>query len=252
MLFEGTEARYQQLADELTRQIQSGALKPRQRLLSEPALAKNYGVSRVTVRGAIGILERRGLVVRRRGVGTFVVGVRVRQELSRLGGFIDAMVDQGLQPHARLLEYRLVTLSPLLADRIKHDDAMLLVRQFWIEDQPVSLTRAYLHPDAAAASWRDVEDHTVVQIIERFTKRRIEKVDVKIRADAAGEQAQYLGLHAHEPMLVFERTSDAEDGCGLEFTTWFLRPDVYEFGMQMHGPFELADGFHHPASLLAQ
>ena len=68
MHFEGTDARYHQLAEELTRRIGARELEPKQRLASEPDLARQFGVSRVTVRSAIGILERRGLLVRRRGV----------------------------------------------------------------------------------------------------------------------------------------------------------------------------------------
>ena len=103
VLFEGTDARYHQLADELTRQIRDRVLEPQQRLLSEPALARQFGVSRDTVRAAIAVLERRGLLLRRRGVGTFVAGPRVRQDPSRLGAFYEAMIGQGLRPEPRRL-----------------------------------------------------------------------------------------------------------------------------------------------------
>jgi GntR family transcriptional regulator len=244
--FNGTDSRYRQLADELTRQIRSRALKPRERLVSEPSLARQYGVSRVTVRSAIEILESRGLVVRRRGVGTFVTGARVRQDLGRLGAFYEEMVDQGLKPQATLLEFRVVTPPAAVVKRLGRDTAALMVRQFRLDDRPVALTRAYLHPDAARASWAVAEETTAVQMLVRFVKARIENVDVKLRAEAAGEHAQYLGLRADEPILVFERVSSAKDGSHLEFTSWYLRPDVYEFGIRMNGPFELSDGFHHP------
>lgn len=243
MHFEGTDARYHQLAEELTRRIGARELEPKQRLASEPDLARQFGVSRVTVRSAIGILERRGLVVRRRGVGTFVAGPRVRQELTRLGAFYEAMVDQGQRPQPQLLEFGLVTPEPEAAARLGHDSAALLVRLFRLGGQPVALTRAYLHPDALRATRAEAESTTAVQLIERFVKRRIENVDLRLRAESAGERAAQLGLRADESILVFERTSASADGCGLEFTSWYLRPDVYEFGMRMHGPFELSDGF---------
>jgi GntR family transcriptional regulator len=245
VLFEGTDARYHQLADELTRQIRDRVLEPQQRLLSEPALARQFGVSRDTVRAAIAVLERRGLLLRRRGVGTFVAGPRVRQDPSRLGAFYEAMIDQGLRPEPRLLEFRTMTPDPAAAARLGHETAVLLVRQFRLDGRPVALTRAYLHPDAVRATRLEAEQTTADQLIERFVKRRIENVDVRLRAETAGEHARYLDLLEPEPILVFERTSAAADGCGLEFTSWYLRPDVYEFGMRMHGPFELSDGFHH-------
>jgi GntR family transcriptional regulator len=64
--------KYQQIAEQLTAQITSGALAPGQRLPSEPDLAAQYDASRNTVRLAIAVLINQGLVVSRQGLGTFV------------------------------------------------------------------------------------------------------------------------------------------------------------------------------------
>ena len=61
---------YQQVADALRQQIQSGTLADR--LPTEPALADRFGVSIITVRGAVGRLVEEGLVERRQGSGTYV------------------------------------------------------------------------------------------------------------------------------------------------------------------------------------
>jgi GntR family transcriptional regulator len=65
--------KYQQIADRLRAQINSGALVPGQRLPSEPDLAAEHDASRNTVRLAIAYLINQGLVVSRQGLGTFVV-----------------------------------------------------------------------------------------------------------------------------------------------------------------------------------
>lgn len=61
-----------QVAEDLRRDILSGALPPGARLPNEYELADVYGVARVTVRSALASLERDGLVVVTRGRGTFV------------------------------------------------------------------------------------------------------------------------------------------------------------------------------------
>lgn len=65
--------KYQQIAERLRAQIDSGARQPGERLPSEPELAEEYGASRNTVRLAIAALTNQGLVTSRQGLGTFVV-----------------------------------------------------------------------------------------------------------------------------------------------------------------------------------
>jgi GntR family transcriptional regulator len=63
---------YQQIADDLRRQIESGTLKPGQQLPTEIHLRDQYNASRNTVRDAIKRLLGLGLVETRPGAGTFV------------------------------------------------------------------------------------------------------------------------------------------------------------------------------------
>jgi GntR family transcriptional regulator len=65
-------AKYQEIADRLRDQIDSGALQPGDRLPSEPDLVQTFDASRNTVRLAIALLTNQGLVVTRQGLGTFV------------------------------------------------------------------------------------------------------------------------------------------------------------------------------------
>ena len=64
---------YQQIADDLRAEIESGKLKPGQQLETELELRERWGASRNTVRDAIRQLLTLGLVVTRPGKGTFVV-----------------------------------------------------------------------------------------------------------------------------------------------------------------------------------
>src|SRR3954466_11131983 len=77
------EPLYAQLARDLAARIRQGALTSGQRLPAEPALARAYGVNRLTVREALTSLTRQGLVRRVHGVGSFVADAPVRP---RLGG----------------------------------------------------------------------------------------------------------------------------------------------------------------------
>lgn len=69
---EAEQARYRQVADELRRRIQAGDYAPGSVLPSELELLGEFGVSRNTVRGAVGILRNEGLVYSVKGRGSFV------------------------------------------------------------------------------------------------------------------------------------------------------------------------------------
>ena len=73
-LLRSTPRAYEAVAHELLVLILGGHLAVGDRLPSERQLASRFGVSRPTVREALGVLESRGLVVTRKGSGTFVAG----------------------------------------------------------------------------------------------------------------------------------------------------------------------------------
>ncbi|HRJ71923.1 MAG TPA: GntR family transcriptional regulator [Terrimicrobiaceae bacterium] len=70
----GTMPRYEQIASKLISDIRSGLLPPDSRLPSEQELQREYSVSRVTIRQALGILEYQGWIRRFRRRGSFVTG----------------------------------------------------------------------------------------------------------------------------------------------------------------------------------
>ena len=80
---------------ELRKLILNGELKAGERLPSEPDLAHELGVSRNSLREAIGLLQREGLLLKKHGIGTFVTdrypiirgGI---ERLSSIGSFIES------------------------------------------------------------------------------------------------------------------------------------------------------------------
>lgn len=100
-----TDAAYLSLADNLDRQLRRA--EPGSRLPSEHALATEHGVSRITTRAALQELERRNLVVRRRGSGTFVAP-RIDYPISPTipPSFTETIRRAGHEPDTRVLSIR--------------------------------------------------------------------------------------------------------------------------------------------------
>lgn len=95
---------YHQLAQAIEAAIVSGELMPGDRLENEVSLTSRLGLARPTARQAIGELARKGLVVRKRGVGTQVLNGQINRE-TRLSSLYDDLQQSGRNPSTQLLSY---------------------------------------------------------------------------------------------------------------------------------------------------
>jgi GntR family transcriptional regulator len=101
-----------QLAGVLEDTISAGLWRPGERLASESELCGHFGISRTTVRQALGRLEQEGMVERRKGFGTFVAAPTPRMWLvqSQEGFFHDEVLRLGRAVSSRILQRELTTL----------------------------------------------------------------------------------------------------------------------------------------------
>ncbi|MGW3933624.1 GntR family transcriptional regulator, partial [Streptomyces microflavus] len=103
---------YFQLAQQLEAAVEQGRLAPGTLLGNEIDLAARLGLSRPTVRQAIQSLVDKGLMVRRRGVGTQVVHSQVRRPLE-LSSLYDDLEAAGQRPATKVLR---TTMEPATAE----------------------------------------------------------------------------------------------------------------------------------------
>src|SRR5207247_174174 len=86
--------RYQEIAEDLRGRIQDGDLAPGARLDTQRRLATSFGVTLMTLRQALDVLEREKLIARRHGLGTFVASPSLDYDilhLRRLAGDLSAL-----------------------------------------------------------------------------------------------------------------------------------------------------------------
>lgn len=104
-----SRAIYLQLLDMIQGQIQDKSLKPGDMLPSEKEFCQYYHISRTTVRLTFRELEQQGLIIRRRGLGTFISEPKVSRRLGSLYSFTEDMKKLGLTPSSQILSYRLIS-----------------------------------------------------------------------------------------------------------------------------------------------
>lgn len=229
---------YVQIAEALGRQIAEGRLRPGARLPSEGELMRRFGVSRITVRGALASLAKAGSVEARQGKGTFVAAKVVQHGLDRLTGFYDAIVSQGLQPERELLDFRAATPAETRGTPFAgaSPPAWMLRRLYVLDGKPFAIVHGLLLPQAARLSQRAAASQTIYQMLAAL-RIDVERADVAIRARAPRiDVSRALALPPRRHVLVMARTSYAAGGRLLEHTHFHIAPDAYEFCLSVVGP----------------
>ena len=102
--------RYLEVASALEAEISN--LSPNGLLLTEKQLAERYDVSRVTIRGALDLLEKSGLISRMRGRGTIVSPPKVTRRFAPLFSFEQDLDSQGIAFTTRILAYERKAVPP--------------------------------------------------------------------------------------------------------------------------------------------
>jgi len=213
---------YQVIVRDITDQIAQGGLKPGDRLESELSLAERYGVSRMTLRQALGELESSGLVVRRHGSGTFVSRPRrLQRSVNQLGAFHEEM---GLE--AQTIETRLLTQEVITPDDEVAADLRLapgqttahLVRLRILEGSPIAVQESWIPYLLAPGLGRDgLIDGSLYKTLKERADLEVSTAEQAVTASAADARlAALLQVPEGSPVMSIRRVSSAANGSPIE------------------------------------
>lgn len=212
--------------------IVSGADRAGSRLPGEPQLAALHGVSRVTVRRALDALEREGLIRRRAGAGTFVLGADGRHALvADLSNMLAHLVEMGRATRVRLLSFGYCAAPPRVSDALGlPGDALVQrsVRVRYVDDAAFSHLVTYV-PEAIGVTYSeaDLAATPLLALLER-SGVAVDRATQNVSATLAGpEHAEALGVEVGSPLIAMTRTVYDPDGRGVEHLQALYRPDRY-------------------------
>lgn len=230
---------YIQLKRLIKTQIQDGVLQEGDRLSSERELAKQFGMSRMTVRQALVDLMREGLLDREQGRGTFVARRKMSQGLQRVTSFTDNMRNHGMIPSSILLGMTRELPSQPDRDRLGlslGQQALKLRRVRLADGQPMAIEEVCLPADIM----NDIQENDLIQgsLYAYLRQRHIDLVRARQTLEAIladPEQSQLLALPPMAPLLLLERLSHDQDGRPVEFVRAVYRGDRYRFHVALGG-----------------
>ena len=173
---------YAQVSAQIEHAIESGALEPGFKLENEIALAEQLGLSRPTMRRAIQDLVGKGLLVRKRGVGTQVVHGRVRREV-KLTSLYDDLSKAGKVPGTKVLTNVVQPAPAPVAEELHTpagDPVLHLERLRLAGGEPLAILRNWLPGDLLSPSDDDLEPAAIPE-------GEIEPLGIRPQAESADE-----------------------------------------------------------------
>jgi DNA-binding GntR family transcriptional regulator len=230
---------YFQVAQSLERAISDGTLPPGTRLDNEVQLAQSLGLSRPTMRRAMQYLVDKGVLVRRRGVGTRVVQPKVRRPLG-LSSLYEDLVNSGQRPTTTVLSLTTEPASAAIADALSvplETTVTVLVRLRSALGLPIARMCNYLPhtiPGLAGGLDREaLEGQGLYQLI-RALGVQLHAADQVIGArTSTAEEARLLGEPRGAALLTMQRTAYDDHGRAVEYGTHIYAASRYSFSLSM-------------------
>ena len=229
---------YARIREELRALIVSGEWQPNDPLPSERDLMAQYGVSRITVRQALGDLQKESLIFKLAGKGAYVAQTRPFQELGRLQGFAEAMEARGHETYNRVLAIGHGPASELVASRLglaPGAPVTELKRVRYLDRQPVSLDITWVPRAIGERLEReDLASRDIFLIIENEYATPLGHADLVIDAGLADAAlAEQLAIDPGAPVLRIERLTHDAAGRPIDYEHLYCRADNFQYRLRI-------------------
>ncbi|MDO9377225.1 MAG: GntR family transcriptional regulator [Nocardioidaceae bacterium] len=226
---------YFQVAEQLERAILDGSIAAGERIDNEISLAADLGLSRPTMRQAIQVLVDKGMLVRKRGVGTQVVHGKINRSVE-LTSLHDDLVAAGEEPRTDVLVLDQRPADDEVASALRIDvgeTVWFLERLRRIRSGPLALMQNYLPAsslDLAAVDLAEVGLYAAIRGAGIHMRVARQKIGAR-RADA--RESRLLEEPRNAPLLTMERTAYDDAGNAVELGRHVYRADSYAFELTL-------------------
>jgi GntR family transcriptional regulator len=244
---------YRQLADIISEKIRAGEYRPGARIPSEIVLAKTFGIGRPTARQATEALIRKGMLLRRRGAGTFVREQPREVDLFSLGGTLASFKKRGVTLSTDILHPVSLVSVGIKSDSIKSDsiksdsrnstnpyaggEAYFFSRLSSSDGMPVLIEDIYLHPVLFRGIDRiDLTDRSLSRVVEeQFFMRPVGGKQLFRSVYPNRAQGKRLMVSKDTPILEVHRFLNFPQAENAVYSELFCRTDKFVFSQIIVG-----------------
>jgi GntR family transcriptional regulator len=231
--------RYHRIAESLRDRIREGDLTPGMRLDNQRALARSFGVTLMTLRQALELLERENLIARRHGLGTFVASPSIDYDILQLRRFAGDLSAQGEHVTTRVVGSRVGPADRRVTDALAlrpRGRVVAIERLRLVDGHPMSLQRSFLPPALGEPVLQaDLTVTPLIQVLEFKLGVTIERARESVSAVRLGRrEARELGCLAGVPAFESERVSYDAGGAPVVFDRVYIPGDRFRITRELH------------------
>ena len=205
------------------------------RIPPEAVLAEDLGVSRTTIRDALGKLEHEGAIYRKQGAGTFVneAGLQIKSRLEEIWSYEQVLEDHGYKPVVKVLTDEILPVNGDTAEALglEEGDEVLVIEKVFMENAtPVVLTRNRIPANLLDAPHRKRKNLPIYEYLEEYCDRRLNYyVSEIVPVEFGADQAKKLGVKKGTLGLSFVEVGFDQNNEAVVFATSFFRDDLLRF-----------------------
>ena len=201
---------YYQLKTDLTSKIAKGVWKAGDCIASERELCEIYGVSRMTIRQAVGELVQEGVLLRIKGKGTFVCEQKLKQQ--DMMSFTEIIKKTGNELVTEVLEFSTIETPEDFEDIFTLDNLYKIKRKRIVDKECIALETVYIPVDYCGYIDKEMLNGSLFSILEKFGYI-VDYSNSSISAIIINEELKEIfGVDQEVPMLkVVSKTYDNKD-----------------------------------------
>jgi GntR family transcriptional regulator len=229
-------AKYEEIAEDIRNAILNGKYSSNEQLPLEKEMCDQYGVSRITIKKAVDELVAQGLVIKRRGSGTFVKALDDEdvQELSlakQFEGFSETNKDKKVS--SEIIKFEVIHPTEEIATKLKiesDDFVYYIIRARYADNDPYVIEYTYMPISLIIGIKTDILLNSIYSYIEKNLSLKIKSAHRIIRAILPNElEQEWLQIDKNFPVLEVEQVGFLDNGQPFEYSKSHHRSDRIEF-----------------------
>jgi len=228
--------KYHKIASDIKEDILKGNYKPNEQLPFEKELCEKYNASRMTVKKALDLLVAEGLIVKRRGSGSFIKDITEEEiqniiEKKQFSGLTNTSL--GHEVKSKVLDFEIVKADEKIASTFKIDigDFVYFIHRVrYIDGEPIVIEKTYMPLSIASDMKLEDVNGSIYNFLQKKLGLKIQSAHSTVRVKKADESdKENLLLMDNETIAEVEKVVYLENGKAFEYSFTRHRYDKFEF-----------------------